>query len=58
LKDWDKYVRWHSAEALGKIGDSHAVEPLIAALKDEDSAVRWYSTKALEKLGWKSEDDI
>jgi HEAT repeat protein len=34
LKDKDSYVRRSVAEALGKIGDSRAVEALIEALKD------------------------
>ena len=38
LRDGDGYVRSGAAEALGKIGDRRAVEPLIAALAPpEDS---------------------
>ena len=44
-------VREAAAEALGKIGDSQAVEPLIAALKDEDWYVRKYAVEALGKIG-------
>ncbi|MEO0160809.1 MAG: HEAT repeat domain-containing protein [candidate division WOR-3 bacterium] len=51
LKDEDSYVRRYAAEALGKIGDNRAVEPLIAALKDEDSDVRRYAEEALKKIG-------
>ena len=32
---WQKAV----AEALGKIGDARAIEPLFQALKDEDEGV-------------------
>ena len=34
------YVRIRSAEALGKIGDARAIEPLKEALKDENSDVQ------------------
>ncbi|AEH51257.1 HEAT repeat domain-containing protein [Pseudothermotoga thermarum] len=50
LKDSDPYVRKSTAEALGKIGDSRAVEPLIQALKDDDENVRSSASKALEKI--------
>lgn len=30
------YVRWHAAEAQGKIGDARAVPALIQALRDDD----------------------
>lgn len=40
LKDENSYVRWRAAETLGKIGDSRAVDPLIAAMKDKDEEVR------------------
>ena len=36
----DPEVRKNAAEALGKIKDPRAVEPLIATLKDKDSEVR------------------
>ncbi len=39
-----------AAEALGKIGDARAVEPLIATLEDSDVAVRWTAAQALGKL--------
>jgi HEAT repeat protein len=39
LKHKDTNVRERAAEALGKLGDARAVEPLIQALKkDEDRA--------------------
>ena len=38
--DKDRIVRVNAVEALGKIGDTRAVEPLIAALKDKDKDVR------------------
>ena len=50
LKDEDGSVRWEAAEALGKIKDPRAVEPLIAALKDEVSGVRESAAEALRKI--------
>ena len=46
----DPEVRKNAAEALGKIKDPRAVEPLIATLKDKDSEVRWHAAEALEKI--------
>jgi len=40
-----------AAEALGKIKDPSAVEPLIAALKDEDPGVRWDAANAPGEIG-------
>jgi hypothetical protein len=44
-------VRRAAAEALGKLGDSRAVEPLIRALGDSDHNVRRIAAMALGKLG-------
>ena len=52
LRDRDKYVRGNATVALGRIGDTRAVEPLIKALEDEDSGVRWTAAVALGKIGW------
>jgi HEAT repeat protein len=46
-----QYGGWQAAEVLGQIGDTRAVEPLIAALKDEDSFVRWQAAEALGQIG-------
>ena len=48
----DKYgdFRLEAARALGNIGDSRAIEPLIEALKDEDNYVREAARAALEKI--------
>ena len=46
----DPEVRKNAAEALGKIKDPKAVEPLITTLKDKDSEVRWHAAEALEKI--------
>jgi len=54
--DYD-YYRWHylevrakAAEALGKIGDKRAIEPLIAALRDKDDRVQQAAAEALGKI--------
>jgi HEAT repeat protein len=44
-------VRVGAAEALSKIGDERAVEPLVAALKDEDGGVRKAVAEALGQIG-------
>ena len=51
LKDKKSDVRSSVTDALGKIKDPRAVEPLIVALKDEDPNVRSSAKKALVKLG-------
>lgn len=49
--DWNLEVRSAAAEALGKIGDARAVEPLTkAALKDTDRDVQKVAKKALNKI--------
>jgi ATP-dependent DNA helicase RecQ len=52
LEDTDGNVRRLAASALGKIGDRHAVEPLIDLLAREDKPqVRQYAVKALGQIG-------
>ena len=46
-----RFVRVEAAKALGKIGDSRAVGPLISALSNNDYYVRWEAAKALGKIG-------
>ncbi|MBP2144935.1 HEAT repeat protein [Methanofollis sp. W23] len=44
--------RWGAAEALGRLGDMRAVEPLIRALEDDpDPRVRKKAAWALGQLG-------
>ncbi|EJG07307.1 PBS lyase HEAT domain protein repeat-containing protein [Methanofollis liminatans DSM 4140] len=43
--------RWGAADALGRIGDERAVEPLIAAMKDPDPRVRKKAAWALGQIG-------
>jgi serine/threonine protein kinase len=47
----NRRVRQEAAEALGKLGNPQAIEPLIAALKDEHEWVRHLAAEALGKLG-------
>jgi HEAT repeat protein len=51
FRDRDSDARKEAAEALGKIGDARAVDPLVAGLKHHDSAVRDAAAEALEKIG-------
>ena len=51
LSDDDFDVRRHAAEALGKLGDKRAVDPLINALSDDDFWVRLSAAEALGRLG-------
>jgi HEAT repeat protein len=52
LTDKKPMVRRNAVEALGKLGDERAVEPLIAKLKkDKDKGVRAAAAKALGKIG-------
>ena len=43
--------RRRAANALGKLGDKSAVEPLIQALKESDVQIRRAAAGALEKVG-------
>ncbi|OQY20890.1 MAG: hypothetical protein B6I35_09740 [Anaerolineaceae bacterium 4572_32.2] len=43
----DLHVRWDAAEALGQMGEVHAVKALVAALKD----IRWAAASALKEIG-------
>ena len=52
LKNRDPKIQYDAAEALGDMGDTMAVEPLVTALKnDEYSGVRWKAAEALSKIG-------
>ena len=44
-------VRYFTCEALGKLGDVRAVEPLMEALKDEGDQVRYQAANALVVFG-------
>ena len=51
MKEKDVQARKSAAVALGEIGDSRAVEPLIKILNDLNSNVRWAAAEALKKIG-------
>jgi len=51
LKHRNNNVRRKAADALGRIGDAKAVEPLIQTLKDSDINVVWEAMTALAKVG-------
>jgi HEAT repeat protein len=51
LSDDNEINRWKAAEALGRLGDPGAVEPLIDALWDDDSLVRLKAAWALGQVG-------
>jgi HEAT repeat protein len=52
----DESVHVTVAEVLSGIGDTRAVEPLIAALRDDDWAMREAAAEALEHLDWQPEE--
>jgi HEAT repeat protein len=51
LRHSDKGIRAEAASALGKVGDSSAVEALLAALNDAQATVRREAAVSLGKLG-------
>ena len=51
MKDENWRVRKYSARALGKIGDTRALEPLIAVLKNDKLNVRIDAAEALGNIG-------
>lgn len=53
LTDWDRDLRQAAAEALGRLADPRAFEPLTARLHDDDPAVRASALQALQAMGWK-----
>jgi len=51
LRDEDSAVQWFAAEALGRLGNARAIEPLLGLLRDEDSGLCWSAANALGQLG-------
>ncbi len=43
-------VRWEAAKALGAIGDTRSIPPLVKALSDSNSDVTWLAAEALSKF--------
>jgi HEAT repeat protein len=58
LKNKDGSVRCQVAEALGQIGDTRAIRPLLEVLQDNsDLNAQKAAANALVSLGWKPEKD-
>jgi HEAT repeat protein len=51
MKDPKWETRYRAAEALGKIADEKAMQPLISGLKDSRDHVRYMAAKGLHELG-------
>ena len=51
LEDDDPSRRWKAAEALARLKDDRAVNPLVLALYDEDWRVRQKAAWALGQIG-------
>jgi HEAT repeat protein len=52
LRDFDRDLRQAAVEALGRIGDSNTIHPLVSALDDQDDAVGRAAALALNHLNW------
>lgn len=50
------YIRMHVTDALGKIGDKRAIEPLMELIREEDPNLHMRAIETLEKLGWKPDN--
>jgi HEAT repeat protein len=50
LADEDPLMRRCAAEALSRLGDPRALEPLTTALDDEDSGVQLRAQRALDAI--------
>ncbi|HNX17119.1 MAG TPA: HEAT repeat domain-containing protein [Methanoregula sp.] len=44
-------TRYRAAEALGKLADEKAIQPLVAGLKDNRDHVRYMAAKGLKEMG-------
>ncbi len=51
LKDEDLYVRWYTADVLGRVKSEKVVQPLIKLLYDEDRNVRRAAAGSLGRTG-------
>jgi HEAT repeat protein len=52
LRDFDRDLRQAAVEALGRIGDVNAVNPLVSSLDDPDEWVGRAAALALNHLNW------
>jgi HEAT repeat protein len=57
LGDWDRDLRQAAAEALGRVADQRALDPLKAVLEDADEWVRQSAEEALWRMGWQPDRD-
>jgi HEAT repeat protein len=59
LGDEDRSVRMAAFEALAKIGDKRAIEPIVNLLHKEETSEyeAMYIREALDELGWNPESD-
>lgn len=55
LKDEDRDFRQAAAEALGRVGDTRAIDGLEGAMKDPDPWVRKAGARSLKTLQWEPE---
>ncbi|MGO9596460.1 MAG: HEAT repeat domain-containing protein [Isosphaeraceae bacterium] len=58
LADRDAAVRREAAIALGRLGDSRAILPLMAALGDPDRIVAWSISRAVRLLGFPPKEEM
>ncbi len=58
LNNYYASVRENSILALGKIGDTRAVRPLISVLKSEKRDDRMAAIDALERIGWQPDKSV
>ena len=57
LKDFDRDFRQAAVEALGRVSDLNAVQPLVSALDDPDEGVGRSAALALNHLNWEPAPD-
>jgi HEAT repeat protein len=58
LGDYDRDLRLAAVEALGRLGDTRAITPLVASLRDDDVWVREAAIQSLNRLGWSPGDRL
>jgi len=58
LKEGDETMRVGAARALGTVGNTMAIEPLLKTLNDPAMYIRKEAALSLTKLGWKPENQM